>query len=119
MRGVLGHAVCAGLGVMFTKSEKSNICEGVWGFPYNGVRPPPPGVVIMEDGSAMCLGGGVEGACIRPRDPNLTGEGDVARYNNRSAPSSDLPFFSLLRLPTDRLRAGGGVRGGDDRMLNE
>jgi hypothetical protein len=57
--GVFGHAACAGLGVILTKSEKSNICEGVLGTPNPDMV--PPGVVIMEEGSAMLRGGGVDG----------------------------------------------------------
>jgi hypothetical protein len=107
---------------MLTKSEKSNCCEGVCGFPYtDNIPPPPPGVVIMEDGRAMFLGGGVDGGCMRALAAGLAGDGEVARKRRRSAPSSpDLPFLSLLRLPRlPRFRTGGGVLGGDDRMLNE
>lgn len=110
-RGVLGQAFCAGLGVIWTKSEKSNACDGVCGLPYAERNPPPPGVVIMEEGSARAFWGGVDGGCMRARDIGLAGDGEVARYSRRSAPSSpDLPFFSLFRrLTLDRLRIGGGV----------
>ncbi len=75
----------------------------------------------MEEGNASIFGGGVEGGCIRAREVGFAGDGEVARYSSRSAPSSpDLPFFSLLRRPASaRLRVGEGVRGGDDRILNE
>jgi len=84
--------------------------------------PPPPGVFIMDEGNAGFLGGGVEGGAIRVREVGLAGEGDVARNSSKSAPSSpSLPFLSLFRRPPlPRLRMGGGVRGGEERMaLNE
>ena len=56
----------------------------------------PPGVVIIDEGSARLLCGGVEGGRMLD-DRGRAGEGDVARYRSKSAPSSpDLPFFSLL-----------------------
>jgi hypothetical protein len=69
----------------------------------------------------MFFGGGVDGGWMRARDAGLAGEGDVARYRSRSAPSSpDLPALSLpLRPKLPRLRPGGGVRGGEDRRLKE
>lgn len=117
--GVLGQARWPGLGVMLTKSEKSKCCEGVCGLLKTERRPlpvpPPPGVVIMEEGRAMFLGGGVEGGCIRDLLVGLAGEGEVARNRRRSAPSSpDLPFRSLLRRPILPLFRGGGVRGGEE-----
>jgi hypothetical protein len=108
--------------VILTKSEKSKFCDGVWGAPNTDSSPePPPGVVIMDEGRAIFLGGGVDGGCMRAREAGFAGEGEVARNRSRSAPSSpDLPFFSLaVRLRLLRLRTGGGVRGGEDRMLKE
>ena len=64
-------------------------------------------------------GGGVDGGSMRVLDPEMAGEGDVARYINKSAPSSpdfsfDGPLASLpRRMLALRLRMGG-VRGGDD-----
>ena len=81
---------------------------------------PPPGVVIMDEGSAnFALGGGVDGGSILLRG-GLAGEGDAAKYNSRSAPSSpDLVSFaaglSLGFLAKVRLRIGG-VLGGDTRI---
>lgn len=72
---------------MFTKSAKLNCWPGV----LNPATkfPPPPGVDIMDDGRAAVLDGGVDGAKIRDDlGPALAGEGDVARYNSKSAPSS-------------------------------
>lgn len=66
---------CAGLGVMLTKSAKSNGWPGV-----AGNRPPPPGVVIMEDGRARSFfGGGVDGGSILVRVDGMAGEGEAAR----------------------------------------
>lgn len=83
LKGVLAratgvfHGFCAGLGVMLTKSEKSNGCPGVAG--NRRLLAAPPGVVIMEDGSPRSLrGGGVDGGSIL--ELFLTaGEGDAAR----------------------------------------
>jgi hypothetical protein len=79
---------------------------------------PPPGVFIMDEGKAGFFGGGVDGGAMRFRDAGLAGDGEVARKRSKSAPSSpSLPFLSLLRRPPlPRLRIGGGVRGGDERM---
>ena len=84
----------------------------------------PPGVVIIDDGRGVCLGGGVDGAasvmvvvvrCERGvlasgksfapalsllmssllSFPALAGEGDVARYRSKSAPSAPAPPLLL------------------------
>jgi len=69
------HCFCAGLGVMLTKSERSNGCPGVV-----GKRLPPPGVVIIDDGRARSfLDGGVDGGSMRVRPEGTAGEGDAAR----------------------------------------
>jgi hypothetical protein len=83
---------------MLTKSAKSKFCDGVFGPPNTDRRfVPPLGVVIIEDGSGELFGGGVEGGCILARVDGIAGEGEVARYNKRSAPSSpDLPCLSLV-----------------------
>ena len=67
--GVLDHAPCAGLGVMFTKSAKLKPTEGVVAPKPSMVDAPPtaavlvpPGVVIIDEGRGVCLGGGVDGA---------------------------------------------------------
>lgn len=53
----------------------------------------------------------------------LAGDGEVARYNNRSAPSwPDLPLLFLkvlLRPEVARPRPEGGVRGGEEPMFME
>lgn len=125
LRGVLAvasdtgvfHGFCAGLGVMLTKSAKSKGWPGV-----AGNRLPPPGVVIIDDGRASFFCGGVDGGSMVRNLLDLTaGDGDAARYSNRSAPSSpDLvalgPALASGRRPSrPRLRIGG-VLGGDDRM---
>ena len=119
VRGVFEKPFCAGLGVIWTKSEKSKLFEGVLGPPKVASRPWICwGVVITEEGRARFLGGGVEGGCIRAREVGFAGDGEVARYNSKSAPSfTDFPFLSSRRAPF-RLRPGGGVRG-EDLMLNE
>lgn len=101
-----------------TKSAKSKFCDGVFGAPnvpkIPGVPEPPLGVVIIEDGSAMFFGGGVEGGCIRVRAfEGFAGEGELARYRRSPAPSSAvLPAGLTVRLLGSRGReAGGGVRG--------
>lgn len=70
------HCFCAGLGVMFTKSAKSNPCPGVL-----GKMLPPPGVIIMDDGRSnlLVLGGGVVGRSMRPLLDLTAGDGDAAR----------------------------------------
>lgn len=86
-----------------TKSAKLNCWPGV-------LKPVMPGVFIMDDGNAWFLEGGVEGANTRDDlAPGLAGEGDVARYRSKSAPSSP----PTLRCRIARLRVGGGVRGGE------
>lgn len=54
----------AGLGDMLRKSAKLTLVEGVCR-PNDGKDPPPPGVDIMDDGSGVDFGGGVEGAIMR------------------------------------------------------
>ena len=126
LRGVLAveratgvfQAFCAGLGVILTKSAKSNPCPGVL-----GKRLPPPGVVIMDDGSSyLFFAGGVDGGSIRVLFDLTAGEGEAARYKSRSAPSS--PVFPPLLAPSSLLRLDGnerpdigGVRGGEDRTV--
>lgn len=84
-------------------------------------RPPPPGVVIIDDGRAKFRGGGVDGGCKRLLPLGLAGDGEVARYNNRSAPSwPDFPLACLkllLRPDVARPRPEGGVRGGEEPMF--
>ena len=73
MPGVrLPNAPWAGLGVMLTKSAKLN---------WPGVlKPPIPGVDIMDEGRAGFLEGGVDGAYIWDAlGPGFAGDGDVAR----------------------------------------
>jgi hypothetical protein len=68
---------CAGLGVMLTKSAKSNAWLGVV-----GNRLPPPGVIIIDEGRSILLFfcGGVEGGSIRVLVDVLTaGDGEAAR----------------------------------------
>jgi len=81
--GVFENAFCAGEGVMLTKSAKSKFCDGVLGAPKPDEKmlgvPNAPGVFIMDDGSAMFLGGGVEGGCMRRLVVGFAGEGDVAK----------------------------------------
>lgn len=74
---LLLKAVWAGLGVMLTKSENSKAWEGVLGLPKGSIPEPPPGVVIIDEGRARFLGGGVDGGSMRERD--CAGEGEVAR----------------------------------------
>lgn len=72
----------------------------------------------MDDGSAAALEGGVDGAKILDDfEPALAGDGDVARYKRRSAPSS--PAALLLCWRCERGLVGGGVRGGDEWNLEE
>lgn len=82
---------------------------------------PPPGVFIIDDGSGEFLGGGVDGGCILAREVLTAGDGEVARYKSKSAPSSpDLPVFSFcIRFMLARFRIGGGVLGGEERILKE
>lgn len=118
-RGVLGNpgvrlptnAPCAGLGVTFTKSAKLNCWLGV-------LNPPTPGVDIMAEGATCLFEGGVDGANTRADlTPGFAGDGDVARYRSKSAPSS--PAALLLRWRAARLLVGGGVRGGEDRYADD
>jgi hypothetical protein len=76
-------------------------------------------VFIMDEGNAMFFGGGVEGGCMRRLAAGFAGDGDVARYRRRSAPSSAVLFGLTVRSFVKRLlAAGGGVRG-EDRTLKE
>ena len=84
---------------MFTKSAKLNPVCGVCG---------QPGVFINDDGSADDLDGGVVGMYLVLGIAALAGEGDVARYSNKSAPSSPVPLLRLMGLIMRR----GGVLGG-------
>lgn len=69
------HGFWAGLGVMWTKSEKSKARLGVFGNTL-----PPPGVVIIDDGSAsLFFGGGVDGGSMRVLPCGLAGDGEAAR----------------------------------------
>lgn len=75
-RGVF-HGFCAGLGVMFTKSEKLNGCPGVFG---KREEVSPPSVVMSTDeGRLVFFGGGVEGGSIRVLVGRLAGDGDAAK----------------------------------------
>lgn len=104
---------------MLTNSAKLNCCPGV---SNPAMKPPAPGVDIIEDGRACVFEGGVEGAKILGFAPGFAGEGDVAKYSSRSAPSS--AFALPLRFRAAEDRDGGGVRGGEAWkrevfMLNE
>lgn len=108
--------------MILTKSAKSNAWDGVFGPPNPAIRPPPPGVVIIDEGKAMLRGGGVDGGYMRLLPVGLAGEGEVARYNNRSAPSwPDFPLFLKLLLCPEvaRPRPEGGVRGGEEPICME
>jgi hypothetical protein len=67
------HVACAGLGVILTKSAKSKPCDGVAGAPNMDRDPLYPGVVIIDEGSARFLGGGVDGGCIRALEAGFAG----------------------------------------------
>ena len=67
------HGFCAGLGVMFTKSEKSKPWPGVLG---NMLL--PPGVTMADEGRPAFRWGGVEGGSILLRAPTA-GDGEAAR----------------------------------------
>jgi hypothetical protein len=116
---------CAGLGDMLRNSAKFRFVDGV-ARPKPVYAAPPPGVDIIEDGSGVCFGGGVEGAGMCLADPGRAGVGDVARYMSRLASSSPvLPSRAapaalkpLCRRRAERATSGGGVRGargGDSR----
>jgi len=48
-----------------------------------------PGVFIIDEGNVCVFEGGVEGANMRDDlIAGFAGDGDVARYNSKSAPSS-------------------------------
>ena len=66
----------AGLGVTLTKSAKLNGCPGVLN---PAMKPPAPGVDIIEDGRTCVFDGGVEGAKTLDFAPGFAGDGDVAR----------------------------------------
>ena len=67
---------------MLTKSEMSNGWPGVV-----GKRLPPPGVVIIDEGSARSfLGGGVEGGSIRVLVERTAGEGEGGWVGERPYP---------------------------------
>ncbi len=71
------HGFCAGLGVILTKSAKSNPCPGVL-----GNKLPPPGVVMWDEGSPksrLIFVGGVDGGSILVRVDGMAGEGEAAR----------------------------------------
>lgn len=82
--------------------------------------PPPPGVDIIDEGSGVLFGGGVEGgfAVRGVRVPfGWAGDGEAARNISRSAPESS-PFCfvywlgkGLLRKRAERATSGDGVRG--------
>ena len=63
------------------------------------------------------LEGGVEGGKTLALAPGLAGEGEVARYRSRSAPSS--PVALPFRCRNDRDFVGGGVRGGEELNFEE
>jgi hypothetical protein len=111
--GVRLNAPCAGLGVTLQKSAKLNAWPGVLK-PLNRLWL-PPGVLIIDDGSGAGFDGGVDGAMARFDAPFIAaaGDGEVARYSSRSAPSSPAAPSFLLRCRRPRGRLGGGVRGGD------
>jgi hypothetical protein len=111
---------------MLRNSAKFRLVEGV-ARPKPVYAAPPPGVDIIDEGNGVCLGGGVEGACIWCfAEPGRAGVGDVARYISKLASSS--PFLPsraapaavkpLCRRRAERATSGGGVRGargGDSR----
>jgi len=94
---------------MLRKAENSKpAVPGVMGWKLAQTA---PGVVdIIEEGSCVVFGSGVEGkvtllACT-------AGEGDWARNNKRSAPSLPASSDSCVRRCDGR--DGEGVRGGED-----
>lgn len=123
--GVRAQCPCPGLGVTLTKSAKLKV-PGVFGAKARKPLPVVPGV-IWEEGRGVDLCGGVEGALItvwRRLEALTAGDGEVARYMSKSAPSSSTfgvfdqdTFSNWLNLFMPRL--GGGVRGGEDAMRAE
>lgn len=91
-----GQVGWAGLGVMFTKSEKSKAWEGVLGPPIlENTSYELRGVDIIDEGRARFRGGGGGGVDGETRVLFcLTGKGDEARKNDKSVP---FPFASLER----------------------
>jgi hypothetical protein len=87
--GVRFHGPCAGLGLQLTKSAKLKFMPGVLGPKPKNPFPPVPGV-MWDEGRGVDLHGGVEGAWITVLAPEVrtAGDGEVARYMSRSAPSS-------------------------------
>lgn len=115
--GVRLNVPCAGLGVKVTKSPKLKVVPGVLGPNPRKPLPVVPGV-ICDEGSGVDLQGGVEGGwmTVLARDAFTAGDGEVARYMSRSAPSSPVlgvrdqeTWFIFLKC-----LSGGGVRGGED-----
>ena len=115
--GVRLHGPCAGLGVMLTKSDKQKFVPGVFGPKPRKPFPVVPGV-MWEDGRGVDFIGGVVGGwtMVLARDAPFAGDGEVARYMRRSAPSS--PVFGVRDQETWLIflirRSGGGVCGGDE-----
>lgn len=115
--GVRAHGPCAGLGVTLIKSEKQKLVPGVVGPNPRKPLPVVPGV-ICEDGSGVDLQGGVEGGwmMVLASAGPFAGEGEVARYIKRSAPSSPVLGVRDQETLLNFLirRSGGGVVGGDE-----
>lgn len=104
---------------MLRKSAKFMFVEGVCR-PNDGKDPAPPGVDIIDDGSGVDFGGGVDGATMRGLESDIyrAGDGDVAKdmsrlaswspfWLSRAAPAALKPLWRRRR---DR-PPKGGVRG--------